>query len=175
MTNLGMEFSFPSLGAAQGLHSKHFSCCACVLSHLATPWTVAGQTPCPWNFPGKNTGVGCHSYSRGCISCIGSQDSLPLSHLGCPFFLLLFYEKLMSVFYVADIHAVPSAHQVVLNINWLHAYTDLRVNWNSAWGYIFICPPIQTLILSMVLHPQLMCGVVLELGPSAQFKWQGSR
>ena len=20
---------------------------------------------CPWNFPGKNTGLGCHSYSRG--------------------------------------------------------------------------------------------------------------
>ena len=34
-----------------------------LLSHVrlfATPWTVAYQAPCPWDFPGKNTGVGCH-------------------------------------------------------------------------------------------------------------------
>ena len=61
----------------------------CMLSHSvasnsATPWTVAHQTPRPWHFPGKNTGVGCHSFSTGpfrprdgtwvsCISCIGRQ------------------------------------------------------------------------------------------------------
>ena len=36
--------------------------CVCVLSHVrlfATPWTVGHQVLCPWNFPGKNTGVGC--------------------------------------------------------------------------------------------------------------------
>ena len=27
---------------------------------LVTPRTVACRLPCPWNFPGKNTGVGCH-------------------------------------------------------------------------------------------------------------------
>ena len=27
---------------------------------LVTPWTVAHQALCPWDFPGKNTGVGCH-------------------------------------------------------------------------------------------------------------------
>ena len=27
---------------------------------FATPWTVAQQGPCPWDSPGKNTGVGCH-------------------------------------------------------------------------------------------------------------------
>ena len=33
------------------------------LSHVqlsATPWTVAYQAPLSMNFPGKNTGVGCH-------------------------------------------------------------------------------------------------------------------
>ena len=25
-----------------------------------TPWTAACQPLCPWNSPGKNTGVGCH-------------------------------------------------------------------------------------------------------------------
>ena len=27
---------------------------------LATSWVVAHQAPCPWDFPGKNTGLGCH-------------------------------------------------------------------------------------------------------------------
>ena len=38
---------------------------ACMHVHLVrvqlftTPFTVAFQAPCPWNFPGKNTRVGC--------------------------------------------------------------------------------------------------------------------
>ena len=35
-----------------------------VMSDSAIPWTVAHQTPLPWDFPGKNTGVGCHSFSK---------------------------------------------------------------------------------------------------------------
>ena len=37
-----------------------------MLSHFsrvrlcATPQTAAHQAPCPWDSPGKNTGVGCH-------------------------------------------------------------------------------------------------------------------
>ena len=27
---------------------------------LATPWTAAHQLLCPWDFPGKSIGVGCH-------------------------------------------------------------------------------------------------------------------
>ena len=39
----------------------------CVLSCLlfVTPWIVAHHSPCPWNFPGKNTGVGCHFLLQG--------------------------------------------------------------------------------------------------------------
>ena len=37
-----------------------------VVSDSATPWTVAHQAPlCPWNVPGKNTGVGCHFLLQG--------------------------------------------------------------------------------------------------------------
>ena len=31
-----------------------------LLSDSATPSTIAGHHICPWDFPGKNTGVGCH-------------------------------------------------------------------------------------------------------------------
>ena len=37
--------------------------CVCMLSLVrlfATPWTSARQVLCPRDFPGKNTGVGCH-------------------------------------------------------------------------------------------------------------------
>ena len=45
---------------------------------------------CPWNFPGKNTGVGCHFLLQSIFLTQGSNlrlllwqvDSLPLSHLG---------------------------------------------------------------------------------------------
>ena len=29
------------------------------------PWTVAHQLLCPWDSPGKNTGVGCHALLQG--------------------------------------------------------------------------------------------------------------
>ena len=31
---------------------------------LATPWTAATRLLCPWDFPGKSTGVGCHCLLR---------------------------------------------------------------------------------------------------------------
>ena len=41
--------------------------CACMLTHLTLcdPRTVACQPACPWNSPGKNTGVGCHLLLQG--------------------------------------------------------------------------------------------------------------
>ena len=27
---------------------------------LCDPWTAVHQALCPWDFPGKSTGVGCH-------------------------------------------------------------------------------------------------------------------
>ena len=45
---------------------------------------------CPWDFPGKNTGAGCHFLLQGIFLTQGSNsslchwqaDSLPLSHVG---------------------------------------------------------------------------------------------
>ena len=58
----------------------------------ATPWTAAQQAPCPRDFPGKNTGVGCHALlpeffpaqgSNLPLSCLlpWQWTSLPLHHL----------------------------------------------------------------------------------------------
>ena len=31
------------------------------------PWTVAHWLLCPWDSPGKNTGVGCHAFLQGIL------------------------------------------------------------------------------------------------------------
>ena len=46
------------------------------LSHVrlfATPWTVALRLFCSWDFPGKNTGVGCRFLLQGIFLDQGSN------------------------------------------------------------------------------------------------------
>ena len=45
----------------------------------ATQWTVAHQLPCPWDFPGKNTGVGCHFPPPGDLPDPGIGSTSPAS------------------------------------------------------------------------------------------------
>ena len=57
---------------------------------LGTPGLWPSRLLCPWDFPGKNTGVSCHFLSQGIFPHpeieLGSPalqtDSLPLSHRG---------------------------------------------------------------------------------------------
>ena len=46
------------------------------MSDSATPWTVDWRLLCPWNFPVKNTGVGCHCLLQGIFPTQGSNLSL---------------------------------------------------------------------------------------------------
>ena len=43
---------------------------------LCDPWTVARQAPCPWDSPGKNTGVGCHFFLQSIFPTPGSNPDL---------------------------------------------------------------------------------------------------
>ena len=43
---------------------------------FVTPWTVAHQDPLPWDFPGNNTGVGCHFLLQGISPTQGLNPSL---------------------------------------------------------------------------------------------------
>ena len=46
---------------------------------LATPWTITARLFHPWDFPGKITGVGCHSLLQG----IFPTQGLNLGLLNC--------------------------------------------------------------------------------------------
>ena len=63
---------------------------------LWAPGLQPARLLCPWDFPGKNTGVGCYSLLQGIFLTQGSNpcplhlllqqaDSLPLSHIACCF------------------------------------------------------------------------------------------
>ena len=67
-----------------------------VLSHVplfATPWTAAPRWLYPWNFPGKNTGEGCHFFLQGIFprSPVSPAGGFlyPWHHLGKPYELYI--------------------------------------------------------------------------------------
>ena len=68
-----------------------WECSGGVLSHsvMSTPWTVA--CICPWNSPGKNTGVGSHSFSRGSSQ---SRNRTRAFYIAGGFFTILCHHSL---------------------------------------------------------------------------------
>ena len=44
---------------------------------FATPWTITYQAPLSMNFPGRNTGVGCHFLLQRIFPTQGSNPGLP--------------------------------------------------------------------------------------------------
>ena len=70
----------PKIEVASGTHSPTVcSPCVRMLSRvqlIVTPWTVARQAPAPMDFPGKNTGVGCHFLLQGTFMAQGLNPRL---------------------------------------------------------------------------------------------------
>jgi len=42
---------------------------------VVAPWTAAARILCPWDFPGKNIGVGCHFLLQGIFLTQGIEPS----------------------------------------------------------------------------------------------------
>ena len=96
-------FSFiSSIWISKRIHTcTHTSCMLSHFSHVRlfeTLWTVATRLLCPWDSPGKNTGVGCHGPLQGifltqesnpCLLCLllWQTDCLPLVPPGKPHML----------------------------------------------------------------------------------------
>ena len=73
---------------------------------FVSPWTAAPQAPFrPWDFPGKNTGVGCHFLLQWIFPTQGLNPGLPhcrqtlycLSHQGSPF------DRIMPLYFIENI------------------------------------------------------------------------
>ena len=88
-----------------------------VMSNSVTPWTVATRLLCPWNSPGKNTGVGSHSFLQGifptqglnlgllhCMQILSLQSEpsgKPFNSLGC---MSNFKELLLYLLLCSDVN-----------------------------------------------------------------------
>ena len=80
-------------------------CCSCqvVSDSFVTLWTLAHEAPLSMGFPGKSTGVGCHSLLQAIFLTQRSnprllhwqKDSLALSHVGSPF--IIYFRLISSV------------------------------------------------------------------------------
>ena len=57
--------------------------CAQSCPTLCDATAVAHQVPCPWNFPGKKTGVGCHFLLQRIFLTQGSNPGLLLWQVDC--------------------------------------------------------------------------------------------
>ena len=74
-------------------HKQILRVCSVVSDSLRPQELYLAKLFCPWDFPGKNTGAGCHSLLQGIFPTQGWEPSfpaspalagraLPLSHLG---------------------------------------------------------------------------------------------
>ena len=81
------------------------------------------RLPCPWDFPGNNTGEGCHFLLQRIFPTqrsnpnrlIWQVDSLPLSHQGSPSFWLPFWLPLTLPINVRVKVKIPQSCPILCN------------------------------------------------------------
>ena len=84
-------FAFVEICAKETMTNKAKMCSVTQSCLTLLPFGLEpSKLLCPWDFPGKNTGVGCHFFLQGIFLTQGwnwhllhwQGNSLPLSHLG---------------------------------------------------------------------------------------------
>ena len=113
---------------------------------LCNPWTIAPRCLCPWNSPGKNTGVGCHSLLQGIFLTQGSNQGLlhwrqilySLSHQSSPkrksqLQLILFLHPCSPVvMYGCESWTIKKAEHLIIDAFELWCWRRLlRVPWTA--------------------------------------------
>ena len=89
--------------------------CSVVLNSLQPHGLYPARFLCPWDFPGKNTGVGYHFLLQEIFPTQGSSphllrllhwhaDSLPLSHLGSHNICIIHNIYIIHIYYIYHSH-----------------------------------------------------------------------
>ena len=108
--------------------------CVCVLSCFSrvqlfvTPW--AARLLCPWDFPGKNTGVGCHFLIQGIFPIQGSNTHWQVGSLPLPPTGTLYYIKFLQVW-------KRKIRNTYLCIYWKYWARHIELEWQVnvlEWG-----------------------------------------
>ena len=107
---------------------------------------------CPWNYPGKNTGVGCHVLLQGIILTQGSNPSLQLwrqilyglSHQGSPKLCIPDSNTEPLCCYQSMIHRPgPAASTTPGSLS-----ETGSLGWQETW-WIRVCIELKTLVICM--------------------------
>ena len=119
---------FVSILLGMCMHAKSLQLCLTLCDTMEPPRLL-----CPWDSPGKNTGVGCHALLQGIFLTQGlnqhllcllnwQADSLPLALHGKP--LLWVYRSIIAGSYGISTFTVSSNHRTVFHSGWtiLHSY-----------------------------------------------------
>ena len=112
----------------------------------------------PWDFPGKNTGVGCHSSSRA--SC-WLKDWTKVSWLAGRFFTTEppgkpYYRKIVCLFVKRYCTYLPRSAQILAppNYSWLHC------NVKFEWEMLIWAPDLRYMCMWWLCFSTLMgCGI----------------
>ena len=147
------------------------------------PWTIAYQIPCPWNYPGKNTGVGCHFLLQGIfptqelnprILCLlhWQVDCLPLAPPGKPSCLpTITYIQVLPKsgkqqglppwLQKMDSNLHGSKSVVNAGVSWLHSLIGLGQGAGQAW-------------LPSPQSPSIVSGLITVINPFSCITREGS-
>ena len=108
----------------------------CCVWLFMTPWTVPARLLCPWNSPGKNTGMSCHSFLQGIFPTQGSNPGL--SH--CSFFIVWITREVSLNYGVRLISKQSNCflHFTSLNMNPYQMYSVS--NFSYAYHYVIMWP-----------------------------------
>ena len=101
----------------------HAQSLSCVL-FFAHPWTVATRLLCPWNFSGKNTGVGCHFLL---------QEIFPIQGLNLS-------PALAGGFFTTEPHGKPgvyNAHTHTHTHTHIYIYTHNLINFKFPYSIFY--------------------------------------
>ena len=113
-----MEFTLKSISSYNFVcMSFLFSCSVCLT--FCNPVDCSPPGYSVWDFPGKNTGVGCHFLLPGIFLTQGSNlrllhwqvSYLPLSHQGSPFVCILYFKKILPYFPLISVSLIHTLNR----------------------------------------------------------------
>ena len=96
---------------------------------------------CPWTLPGKNTGVGCHYFSRGSSQ---PRDQIWFSCIaGRSFTIWVTRENLFRKYSVLELILTFPGNNLIIHQTLCHCKLCVRVDYRGFWPYKEIILNIQ--------------------------------
>ena len=117
-----------------------------------TPWTVATRLLCLWNSPGKNTGVGSHSFLQGIFP---TRDGTQVSCIAGRFFTVWASREGTRRVNKIVVFMEKTRRGTTLWVRAIHMYTVNLLNYFCSFIYEFNFCFYQICVLEQILQKSL--------------------